>query len=70
MSDKVGEPPRKLEDKQKVLKGNYILTLTSYEVGNALWKEALSARNIDISEANKILETALSTSTLMNVIEL
>jgi predicted nucleic acid-binding protein len=41
----------------KLLKGNYILTLTFYEVGNALWKEVLLTRCIDISEANKVLET-------------
>ena len=25
----------------RYLKGNYILTLTPYEIGNALWKESI-----------------------------
>jgi len=34
------------EDSLESLRGNYILTLTSYEVANALWREAVLLRRI------------------------
>ncbi len=43
-------------DALRYLKGNYILTLTLYEVGNALWKEAALLKRISISEALLLLD--------------
>jgi len=37
------------------LKGNYVLTLTPYEVGNGLWKEAVLLRRISVEEAIALL---------------
>lgn len=42
-------------DAFKYLKGGYILTLTPYEIGNVLWKEATLIKRISIDEAFSIL---------------
>ncbi len=42
-------------DALEYLKGNYILTLTPYEVGNALWKEAALHGRITVNDALKLL---------------
>lgn len=34
-----------------ILKSNYILTLTIYEIGNAIWKEAKLQKRIELNEA-------------------
>jgi len=34
-----------------ILKSNYILTLTIYEIGNAIWKEAKLQKRIGLNEA-------------------
>ncbi len=36
--------------------GGYILTLTPYEIGNAIWKEAVLLNRIDIEDAAEFLE--------------
>ncbi|MDK6027911.1 type II toxin-antitoxin system VapC family toxin [Ignisphaera sp. 4213-co] len=43
-----------------ILRGGYILTLTIYEIGNALWKEAARLNTISVDEAIKILEIVTS----------
>ena len=46
------------EDSVKYLRENYILTLTPYEIGNALWKEATLLGTISIDEALTLLSYA------------
>ncbi|RLE90669.1 MAG: hypothetical protein DRJ55_06640 [Thermoprotei archaeon] len=43
------------EDSLESLRGNYILTLTPYEVANALWKEAVLLHRITVEEARSLL---------------
>lgn len=43
------------EDSLESLRGNYILTLTPYEVANALWKEAVLLHRITAEEARSLL---------------
>jgi predicted nucleic acid-binding protein len=50
------------------LKGNYILTLTPYEVGNALWREATLLSRISIDEALSTLSLIASTYRVLNII--
>ena len=44
------------EDAIKYIKGNFILSLTPYEIGNALWKEALLLRRISVDDALSLLK--------------
>ena len=39
-----------------LVEGGYILTLTPYEIGNAIWKEAVLLNRIDIEEALELLD--------------
>ncbi|MCE4599624.1 MAG: type II toxin-antitoxin system VapC family toxin [Desulfurococcales archaeon] len=50
------------------LKDNYILTLTLYEVGNALWKEAALLNRLSISEALSLLEAIKQACSLLNMV--
>ena len=50
------------------LKGNYILSLTLYEIGNALWRETTLLKRISISEALSLLELISSICKIMNTI--
>lgn len=56
-------------DSLKYLRGNYILTLTPYEVANALWKEAALLRRISLGEAETILTSISAAYKLMEVVE-
>ncbi len=38
------------------LEGNYITSLTPYEVGNAIWKEAVLHERITLAEATRLIE--------------
>ena len=38
-----------------IIEGGYILTLTPYEIGNAIWKEAVLHGRISIEEAEELL---------------
>ncbi|HDD33860.1 MAG TPA: PIN domain-containing protein [Thermofilaceae archaeon] len=38
-----------------VLEGNYVITLTVYEIGNAIWKEAALQRRLSLDEALTLL---------------
>jgi len=49
------------------LKGNYILTLTIYEVGNAVWKEASLIKRISMDEARELLSSLEHVYTFMEV---
>lgn len=53
-----------------LIKGNYVLTLTPYEVGNALWKEAMLLKRITVEEALQLLSIINSVLTLLNIVEL
>ena len=50
------------------LKVNYILFLTLYEVGNALWREATLLKRISVSEALSLLESISNICKIMNTI--
>jgi len=50
------------------LKGNYILFLTLYEVGNALWREAALLKRISINEALSLLESISNICKILNII--
>ncbi|MCS7364699.1 MAG: type II toxin-antitoxin system VapC family toxin [archaeon GB-1867-035] len=39
----------------EIVKENYILDLTIYEIGNALWKEAMLLKRISLEEAVKTI---------------
>jgi len=48
-------------------KGGYSLTLTPYEIGNALWKEATILGRISVEEAVSTLELVLYLFKVLNV---
>jgi len=50
------------------LKGNFILTLTPYEIGNALWRESVLLNRISIEEALSTLELMTSSYKILNII--
>lgn len=53
-----------------LIRGNYVLTLTSYEVGNVLWEEAILLKRITVEEALQLLKIINSVLTLLNTMEL
>ncbi|RLF07769.1 MAG: PIN domain nuclease [Thermoprotei archaeon] len=48
---------RKRRKAFNILVGNYILDLTFYEIGNAIWKETKLQKRIEVDEASKLLKT-------------
>jgi len=50
------------------LRGNYILTLTFYEVGNALWKETTLLKRITTEEATTLLNLLSNTCRVLNIV--
>ena len=58
------------EESLKILEENYILTLTIYEVGNALWRETRLLRRLTIDEAEAIMRAIITPIEFMQVIEL
>jgi len=50
------------------LRGNYVLTLTFYEVGNALWKEAALLGRITAEEASTLLNIISNTCRMLNIV--
>ena len=50
------------------LRGNYILTLTPYEVGNALWKEATLLKRLKLGEAIELLNSMKQVYQTLNII--
>jgi len=57
------------EESLKILEENYILTLTIYEVGNALWRETRLLRRLTIDEAEAIMRAIITLIKFMQVIE-
>jgi len=61
---------RRLGEKSlKILKENYILTLTIYEVGNALWRETKLLKKLTTDEAEEIMKAVIALTKFMQVIE-
>ncbi|MCS7104335.1 MAG: type II toxin-antitoxin system VapC family toxin [Thermofilaceae archaeon] len=56
-------------DARSVLKGHYILSLTKYEVGNAVWKEACLRRRLSVEEAEELLRLLNVVYKLLDVVE-
>lgn len=52
----------------KYLKGNYILTFTPYEVGNALWKESALLNMLSIDKAVAVLQYITQIYRIMNIV--
>jgi len=50
------------------LKGNYILSLTLYEIGNALWRETTLLKRTSISEALSLPKSINNICKIMNTI--
>ena len=48
------------EESLKILEENYILTLTIYEVGNALWRETRLLRRLTIDEAEEVMRAIIT----------
>ena len=57
------------EESLKILEENYILTLTIYEVGNALWRETRLLRRLTMDEAEAIMRAIITLIKFMQVIE-
>jgi len=55
-------------DSLGILRGNYILTLTLYEVGNALWKEAAQLNRISVDEALSIINSINKVCKVLNIV--
>ena len=51
------------------IKGSYTLTLTPYEIGNALWKEATLLKRVTLSESTYILSTVMQLLKFLHVVE-
>ena len=61
---------RRLGEKSlKILKENYILTLTIYEVGNALWREASLLKKLTKDEAEEIMKAVIALTKFMQIVE-
>ena len=58
------------EESLKILEENYILTLTIYDVGNALWREARLSRRLTMDEAEAMMRAIITPIEFMQVIEL
>ena len=61
---------RRLGEKSlKILKENYILTLTIYEVGNALWRETKLLKKLTTDEAEEIMKAVIALTKFMQIVE-
>ena len=61
---------RRLGEKSlKILKENYILTLTIYEIGNALWRETKLLKKLTTDEAEEIMKAVIALTKFMQIIE-
>ena len=56
------------EDAIKYIKGNFILSLTPYEIGNALWKEASLLGTISVDDALSLLKDIRKIYDLLDMI--
>jgi len=60
---------RRLGEKSlRILKENYILTLTIYEVGNALWRETKLLKKLTTDEAEEIMKAVIALTKFMQII--
>ena len=57
------------EESLKILEENYILTLTIYEIGNALWRETKLLKRLTIDEAEEVMRAIITLIKFMQVIE-
>ena len=57
------------EESLKILEENYILTLTIYEIGNALWRETRLLRRLTIDEAEEVMRAIITLIKFMQVTE-
>ncbi|MGC8932778.1 MAG: type II toxin-antitoxin system VapC family toxin [Candidatus Methanodesulfokora sp.] len=55
-------------DSFSYLRGNFILTLTPYEIGNALWREATLLSRISIEEALSTLDLINSLYKILKIV--
>ena len=51
------------------LRGGYMLTLTPYEVANAVWKEAALLRRLSLGEAESLLASVSAAYGLLEAVE-
>ncbi len=56
------------EESLEPLRGNCILTLTVYEVGNALWRETSLLKRLKAGEAEEIMRAVTALTKFMEVI--
>ena len=54
-------------DAIEYLRGNYILTLTPYEIGNALWKETKLLNRLSVHEALVLIQHIANVYKIMNI---
>jgi predicted nucleic acid-binding protein len=57
------------EDAYSILRGNLTLSLARYEVGNALWKEALLLKRLSVDEAVEVASLLDKALTVMEMVE-
>ncbi|MEM2203466.1 MAG: type II toxin-antitoxin system VapC family toxin [Sulfolobales archaeon] len=57
--------PRALD----IIRSSYTLTITPYEIGNALWKEALLVKRISLEESISVLSHIARLLSMVNVVE-
>lgn len=50
------------------IKGSYTLTLTPYEIGNALWKEATLLKRVALRESTYIFNTVMQLLKFIHVV--
>ena len=53
----------------EILKENHILTLTIYEVGNALWRETKLLNKLTTDEAEEIMKAVIALTKFMQIVE-
>lgn len=54
-------------DSFRLLHGNYILSLTPYEIGNAIWKETVLLKRITIDGAIMLLDLVSSSYSILKI---
>ena len=52
-----------------IIEGGYLLTLTPYEIGNAIWKEAVLLNRIKVEEAKELLKQVSTIYKYMKIID-
>lgn len=57
------------EEALEYIKGCYDLTLTLYEIGNAIWKETTILKRLTIEEASILLKQLITVHKYINIID-